>query len=136
MSNAPSAQSGRSRAWPTYASSSGGTSVAARFFRSILKQAETRLRGLASHPDRTLLSLFRSMTPDQRRVAIGRLQKLNDHVGSLYVRCLRINQSISCSRTDSTISRLSLGQQESECWELPMIPCSSTTRSNQKALKD
>src|SRR5712664_3888020 len=136
MSNVPSAQSGRSRAWPTYASSSGGTSVAARFFRSILKQAETRLRGLALHPDRTLLSLFHSMTPAQRQVAIGRLQKLNDHVGSLYVRCLRINQSPSCSKMGSMTSLSFCVRQGLRSAGQHMIPCSCTTHCNQKALKD
>src|SRR6266446_4430570 len=101
MSNVPPVRSGPSRPWPKYGSSSAGTSVAARYFRSILKQAVIRLHGLDSHPDRILLSLFQSMTPAQRGAAIGRLRKLNDHVGNLYVRCLRINQSLSYSRTVS-----------------------------------
>src|SRR6267142_1184968 len=106
MSNVPPVRSGPNRHWPKYASSSAGTSVAARYFRSILKQAETRLHGLDSHPDRILLSLFQSMTLGQRAVAIGQLQKLNDHVGSLYVRCLRIQKYLSCSKTACMTSPL------------------------------
>ena len=136
MSNAPSAQSGLTRLWPKYASSSGGTSAAARYFRSILKQAARRLQELDSHPDRILLSWFRSMTPEQRAGAIGRLQKLNDHVGSLYVRCLRINQSLSYSKTGFTTYRSSFEQLESRYAEQLTIPCSCTTLSNQKASKD
>src|SRR5882757_10886646 len=98
------------------ASSSVGSSVDARSFRLILKQALSKLRALDLLPDQTLLWLFRSMTPAQRQVAIGRLQKLNDHVGNLYVRCLRINQSISCSRTVFTTSLSSCELQGLECW--------------------
>src|SRR5258707_15748604 len=104
MSNVPPVRSGPSRPWPKYGSSSAGTSVAARYFRSILKQVAIRLHGLDSHPDRILLSLFQSMTPAQRGAAIGQLRKLNDHVGNLYVRCLRIHQCLNYSKTGSTTS--------------------------------
>src|SRR5258707_13613462 len=135
MSNVPPVRSGPSRPWPKYGSSSGGTSAAARYFRSILKQAEIRLRGLDSHPDRILLSLFQSMTPAQRQAAIGRLQKLNDHVGNLYVRGLRINQSLSYSKTASMTSPSFFGPLELLCVEPLTTPCSFTTRSNPKASK-
>src|SRR5712671_6670921 len=120
MSNAPRVRSGPSRPWPKYGSSSAGTSVAARYFRSILKQAETRLHALDSHPDRILLSLFQSMTPVQREAAIGQLQKLNDHVGSLYVRCLRISQSLNYSKTGCTTSLSYTELQVLQCKERRM----------------
>src|SRR6267142_5473060 len=123
MSNVPPVRSGPSRPWPKYGSSSGGTSAAARYFRSILKQAVIRLRGLDSHPDRILLSLFQSMTLGQRGAAIGRLQKLNDHVGSLYVRCLRIQKYLSCSKTACMTSPLYFERWESGSLELPITQC-------------
>src|SRR5882724_10537625 len=126
MSNVPPVRSGPSRPWPKYGSSSAGTSVAARYFRSILKQAAIRLHGLDSHPDRILLSLFQSMTPAQRGAAIGRLRKLNDHVGNLYVRCLRINQSLSYSRTDSMTSHSFFARLGLQSKEQLTTPCSST----------
>src|SRR6267154_884150 len=135
MSNVPPVRSGPSRPWPKNASSSAGTSVGARYFRSILKQAEIRLHGLDLHPDRILLSLFQSMTPDQRVAAIGRLRKLNDHVGSLYVRSLRIQKYLSCSKTACMTSPLYFERWESGSLELPMTQCSSTTRSNQSRSK-
>src|SRR5712671_904318 len=135
MSNAPRVRSGPSRPWPKYGSSSAGTSVAARYFRSILKQAEIRLRGLDSHPDRILLSLFQSMTLDQRQAAIGRLRKLNDHVGNLYVRCLRIQKYLSCSKTACMTSHLYFERWESGSLGLPMTQCSSTMRSNRSRSK-
>src|ERR1700751_6137881 len=67
----------------------------ARYFRSILRLVETKLRASASHPDRTLLLLYRSRTPDQRAEAIGQLRKLSASVGSLYVRSLRIQKYTS-----------------------------------------
>src|SRR5216684_5952481 len=121
MSRGLHVPSGQTRRSLRSASSGVGTSVDARSFRLILKQAASKLRALDLLPDQTLLWLFRSMTPEGRAVAIGRLQKLNDHVGDLYVRCLRINQSPSCSKTVSTTSHSSSGQPESECWEPPMI---------------
>src|SRR5882724_1191448 len=130
MSNVPPVRSGPSRPWPKYESSSAGTSVAARYFRSIVKQAARRLRELDSRPDRILLSLFQSMTPAQRGAAIGRLRKLNDHVGNLYVRCLRINQSLNSSKTACMTSPLYFERWESGSLGLPMTQCSSTTRSN------
>src|SRR5882724_1259200 len=136
MSNVPLVRSGPNRPWPKYGSSSAGTSVAARYFRSILKQAEIRLHGLALHPDRILLSLFQSMTPAQRGAAIGRLRKLNDHVGSLYVRSLRIQKYLSCSKTACMTSPLYFERWESGSLGLPMTQCSSTTRSNPKASRD
>src|SRR5882724_933121 len=135
MSNVPLVRSGPNRPWPKYGSSSAGTSVAARYFRSILKQAEIRLRGLALHPDRILLSLFQSMTPVQRQAAIGRLRKLNDHAGDLYVRCLRIQKYLNCSKTASMTSPLYFERWESGSLGLPMTQCSSTTHSNPRALK-
>src|SRR6266478_2637782 len=135
MSNVPHVRSGPSRPWPKYGSSSTGTSVGARSFRLILKQAEIRLHGLALHPDRILLSLFQSMTPAQRVGAIGRLRKLNDHVGNLYVRCLRIQKYLSCSKTASMTSPLYFERWESGSLELPMTPCCSTTHSNRSHSK-
>src|SRR6266478_5198517 len=126
MSNVPPVRSGPSRPWPKYGSSSAGTSVAARYFRSILKQAVIRLHALDSHPDRILLSLFQSMTPAQRGAAIGRLRKLNDHVGNLYVRCLRIQKYLSSSKTACMTSLLYFERWESGSLELPTTQCSST----------
>src|SRR5258705_376655 len=135
MSNVPPVRSGPNRPWPKYGSSSAGTSVGARYFRSILKQAAIRLRGLDSHPDRILLSLFQSMTSGQRQAAIGRLQKLNDHVGSLYVRCLRINQSLSYSKTECTTSLSYFELQVLQCRERYTTPCSCTTLCSRKVSK-
>src|SRR6266850_4212862 len=123
MSNVPPVRSGPSRPWPKYGSSSAGTSVGARYFRSILKQAAIRLHGLDSHPDRILLSLFQSMTLGQRQAAIGRLQKLNDHVGNLYVRCLRINQSLSYSKTVSMTSLSYFARLGLQCEGQPTTQC-------------
>src|SRR5882672_12193228 len=131
MSNAPNAQSGSTRLWPKYVSSSGGTSAAARYFRSILKQAGIKLRALDLLPDQTLLWLFRSMTLEQRQVAIGQLRKLNDHVGDLFVRCLRIQKYLNSSKTACMTSHLYFERWESGSLELPTTPCSSTTRCNQ-----
>ena len=135
MSNVPPVRSGPNRPWPKYGSSSAGTSVAARYFRSILKQAEIKLHGLALHPDRILLSLFQSMTPAHREAAIGRLRKLNDHVGDLYVRCLRIQKYLNSSKTASMTSPLYFERWESGSLELPMTQCSSTMRSSRSHSK-
>src|SRR6267154_3336453 len=135
MSNVPPVRSGPNRPWPKYGSSSAGTSVGARYFRSILKQAEIRLHELDSHPDRILLSLFQSMTPVQRQAAIGRLRKLNDHVGNLYVRCLRINQSPSCSKMGCMTSPSYSGQPGSQCEGQPTTQCFFITPSSQRASK-
>ena len=78
MSRGLHVPSGQTRRSLRSASSGVGTSVDARSFRLILKQALSKLRALDLLPDQTLLWLFRSMTPVQRQVAIGRLQKLNE----------------------------------------------------------
>src|SRR5882724_3037752 len=135
MSNVPPVRSGPSRPWPKYGSSSAGTSAAARYFRSILKQAAIRLHGLDSRPDRILLSLFQSMTPAQRGAAIGRLRKLNDHVGNLYVRCLRINQSLNSSKTDSMTSHSSLEPRVSRFEEHFTTQCFFITPSSPRVSK-
>src|SRR6266702_5336428 len=114
MSRGLHVPSGQTRRSLRSASSGVGTSVDARSFRLILKQAGIKLRALDLLPDQTLLWLFRSMTPEGRAVAIGRLRKLNDHVGNLYVRCLRINQSLSSSRMDFMTSRTYSEQLELE----------------------
>ena len=136
MSRGLHVPSGQTRRSLRSASSGVGSSVDARSFRLILKQAASKLRALDLLPDQTLLWLFRSMTPAQRQVAIGQLRKLNDHVGDLFVRCLRIQKYLSSSKTACMTSHLYFERWESGSLELPTTPCSSTTPSNQKASKD
>ena len=136
MSRGLHVPSGQTRRSLRSASSGVDTSMDARSFRLILKQALSRSRGLDLLPDQTLLWLFRSMTPEGRAVAIGRLQKLNDHVGDLFVRCLRIQKYLSSSKTACMTSHLYFERWESGSLELPTTPCSSTTPSNPRASKD
>src|SRR6266581_8809591 len=130
MSRGLHVPSGQTRRSLRSASSGVGTSVDARSFRLILKQALSKLRALDLLPDQTLLWLFRSMTPGQRQVAIGRLQKLNDHVGNLLVRCFRIQKYLSCSKMDSTISHSFLEPRVSRFEEHYTIQCCYTTPCN------
>src|SRR5882762_3291001 len=132
MSAAPRSRSGRSQRLAKFVSSSDGSSAAVESFLSILKQAATKSHVLASPPDQTLHLLFRSMTTAQRKEAIGLLKKMNDDVGSLFVRCLRTHQSLSYSKTASTTSPSSCGRLESEYLVPRKTLCSSTTRSNRK----
>ena len=136
MSRGLHVPSGQTRRSLRSASSGIGSSVDARSFRLILKQAVSKLRALDLLTDQTLLWLFRSMTPEGRVVAIGRMQKLNDHVGNLYVRCLRINQSLSSFKMDCTTSHLSYEQWASLYAERLMTQCCSTMLSNPKVSKD
>src|SRR6266705_3756350 len=99
MAGAQSAKSGLNRTLKISKGSSENISQVVQSFRSILKQAARRLPALDSLQDQTLQSLFQSMTPAQRQEAIGQLRALNDSVGSLYVRCLRIEGSLRFSRT-------------------------------------
>src|SRR5258707_5475247 len=102
MSDARSAKYGPSRSLRI---SKGLSKITLRFaqsFQSTLKQAAPRLRALDSLHDQTLRSLFQSMTSAQRQEAIGQLRQLNNSVGALYVRSLRINQSLRSSRMDFT----------------------------------
>src|SRR5260370_16307913 len=96
-----------------------------RFFLSTLKRLDNKSRALASHPELTLQLLFQSMTRDERVEAIGHLSKMNDYVGSLYVECLRINQSGRSSRTDFMISHSSGGASALCSREQAKTPSSS-----------
>src|SRR6266704_4983096 len=64
-----------------------------------LRQAAHKSHASASHQEKTLRSLFQSMTKEQRAETIGLLRQMNDDVGSTFVTCLRINQSLRSSRT-------------------------------------
>src|SRR6266704_4203459 len=116
MSGARSAKSGLNRTLKISKGSSVNISQVAQSFRSILKQAARRLPAWDSLQDQTLRSLFQSMTPAQRREVIGQLRQLNDSVGSLFVRCLRIERSPRSSRTDFMTLRSSGALTEYEQW--------------------
>src|SRR5258707_174655 len=111
------------------------TFAAVKSFLSILKRLDRRLHVLALHPEPTLRLLFQSMTSVQRRVAIGYLRRLNDSVGSLYVACLRINQSPRSSRMDFTTSPSSGELTAYVHFEPSKTLCYSTTRSSRRASK-
>src|SRR5258708_39417565 len=117
MSVAPRVKSGSSRASKISVVSLRITARVARYFLSTLRQADHRLHALDLRQDQTLLSLFQSMTPEQRTEAIGLLSQLNDSVGELYVRSLRIRQSLNYSKTDSMTLPSYGGLSESECRE-------------------
>src|SRR3974390_113153 len=119
----------------TYKHSLSRTARQARLFRSILKQAERRLLALDSLPDETLRLLFLSMTPVGRVAAIGHLRNLNDSVGSLYVRYLRIAQSTKLSRMDCTTSHSCFAPSGSECSEPGKTQCYCIMHSSQSHLK-
>ncbi len=127
MSGARSAKSGLNRTLKISKGSSENISQVVQSFRSILKQAARKLPVLDSLQDQTLHLLFQSMTPAQRQEAIGQLRALNDSVGSLYVRCLRIEGSRRSSRTGS-MTLLSSGEPtESELEVVERILCCSIT---------
>src|SRR6266567_23122 len=135
MSGARSAKSGLNRTLKTSKGSSKNISQVAQSFRSILKQAARKLPVLDSLQDQTLRLLFQSMTLAQRQEAIGQLRLLNDSVGSLYVRCLRIEGSPKSSKTDFTTLPSSGDHLASAAFQQPKIPCCSITHYNQKVLK-
>src|SRR5258708_15029944 len=132
MSGAPRSRSGRSQRLAKFVSSSAGSSAAVESFLSILKQVATKSHVLASPQDPTLQLLFQFMTREQRKEAIGLLQKMNDDVGSLYVKSLRMAQSLSYSRMDFMTSHSYSGRLESQYGVPQKTQCSSTTRSSQK----
>lgn len=67
-----------------------------------LRRRATALRVLDSAPKHQLRALYRSMTPAEREDAIGALRLMKDHVGILYVRFSRIEQSLKLSKTASS----------------------------------
>src|SRR5580698_9269828 len=101
---APRVKSGSSPRSKISPALSATISALALSSQSILKQAERRLRVLDSHPDETLRLLYHSLTPANRAEVIGNLHSLNNSVGSLFVRFLRIAQSQNSSRTASSTS--------------------------------
>src|SRR6516165_8429102 len=76
------------------------TARKARLLQLILKQAVRRLPALGSLQEKTLLSLYLSMTPEGREATIGRLRILRDVAGELYVAFLRMHQSGKYSKMD------------------------------------
>src|SRR5437868_15179574 len=104
MSPGRKSKSGPSQRLKTLKNSSLSSSANAQSFLWTLKHPALALPALDSLPDETLHWLFHSMTSAQRREAIGQLRRLNDHAGSLYVRCLRINQSARFSKMASMTS--------------------------------
>src|SRR6267142_5407869 len=128
-------KSGSSRASKISNDSSVNTATLRSSFLSTLRQVARESHALDSVPDLTLLWSFLSMTPVQRTEAIGLLSQMNDSVGSLYVRSLRLQKYLNCSRTDCTTLLSCCAATVLECEELHTTRCSSTTRSSRKPSK-
>src|SRR5882672_2921713 len=112
MSAGPDVKSGSNLPSKTSKLSSKTTSAKARSFRSTLKQAERKLHAWDYRQEKTLRSLFLSMTRAQRTETIGHLKSLSLNVGALYVTCLRIHQSQSSSKMASTMFPSYFGPME------------------------
>lgn len=111
------------------------TSQAARSLLRTLKRLGRESHALASLPDETLYSLFRSMTRGKRIEAIGELRRMNDVLGRWYVESLRTQPFRNFSRTECTTSRSSGGPSGSRSSGRGKTPCSYPTHFSPRVLK-
>src|SRR6516162_8797300 len=111
------------------------TARKARLLQLILKQAVRRLPALGSLQEKTLLSLYLSMTPEGREATIGRLRMTRDAAGELYVAFLRMHQSEKYSKMDYMTYLLSTEAQVFGLSGRHTTRCSLATRFNPNSSK-
>src|SRR6516164_8818675 len=107
----------------------------ARLLQSTLKPMARRLPAWASLPEKTLLSLYLSMTPEGREATIGRLRMTRDAAGELYVAFLRMHQSEKYSKMDYMTYLLSTEAQVFGLSGRHTTRCSLATRFNPNSSK-
>lgn len=73
------------------------------WFLSTLKRLDHVLLALDLHHHASVRSLSHLMTNEQKGEVIGRIERLKEPLGNVYVEFYLTGASPSCSKTDSTI---------------------------------